>query len=131
MPGNTQVSTTHPALTKANELVKDLYATSPQAMYLFLDDANKSCNEGFAKLLGYGSPKEWAAVTTSFPQAFVHTASQSTLVHTYQEAMQDGVAATIEVTWKRKDGKTVPTRVILVPVDVGGERLALHFIEPA
>ena len=130
MPGNTQVASTNPALTKANELVQQLYATSPQAMYLYLDDHNKSCNEVFAKMLGYASPKDWAAVHTSFPQAFVHPDSQDELVGAYQDAMQDGVGSAFEVTWRRKDGKPQASQVILVPLDVGGERLALHFIEP-
>jgi hypothetical protein len=115
-------------LTKATAQVAELYKTSGQAMYLFLDDHNKSCNTRFAQLLGYATPEAWAAVHTSFPTAFVAPASQELLVETYQAAMNDGVAANVPITWKRKDGKTVETEVILVPFDVDGTRLALHFI---
>ena len=58
-------------------------------------------------------------------------AHQEDLVDAYQNAMANGVASQVAVTWKRKDGKTVATQVILVPFDVDGERLALHFVRKA
>ncbi|MEK6975277.1 MAG: PAS domain-containing protein [Candidatus Thermoplasmatota archaeon] len=118
-------------MARATELCQTLYNTSGQSMYLYLDDHSKTCNGRFAKLLGYSSPDAWAAVTTSFPQAFVAPASQELLVDTYQAAINEGVAGKIPVTWRRKDGKTVDTNVILVPVDIEGHRVALHFIEDA
>lgn len=131
MPAKTQTATTNPTLAKANKQVQNLYATSGQAMYLFLDDANKSCNARFATLLGYASPEAWAAVDQGFTQTFVDPKSQHTLVHAYQAAMEEGVGSQVAVTWRRKDGKTVNTKVLLVPTEVDGERLALHFIDPA
>jgi hypothetical protein len=119
------------ALRTATEQVRALYGESHQAMYLYLDDHNKSCNERFASLLGYGTPEAWAAVHTSFPLAFVAPASQERLVDAYQDAINDGVASRTPITWKRKDGKTVDTNVILVPLDVEGHRVALHFIDQA
>ena len=103
---------------------------SPQAMYIFLDDRNKWCNQRFASLLGYASPQEWAKVADSFTSAFVDPKSQATIVSTYQDAMEQGVGAQVPVTWRRKDGKTVKTRVILVPLEREGHRMALHFITP-
>lgn len=113
---------------KATDQLRNLFQESGQAIYLFLDDHNKACNTRFAQLLGYATPEAWAAVHTSFPSAFVAPASQEALVEAYQAAMNDGVAANVPITWKRKDGKTVDSDVILVPIDVDGERLALHFI---
>ena len=112
-------------------LVEDLQGLadgSPQPMYIFLDDRNKWCNQRFASLLGYATPAEWAAVADSFTRAFVDPKSQATLVSTYQDAMEQGAAAQIAVTWRRKDGKPVKTRVILVPLEREGHRMALHFI---
>jgi PAS domain-containing protein len=120
--------TTSTVLTKATQQLRALFDESGQALYLFLDDHNKACNKRFAQLLGYATPEAWAAVHTSFPTAFVAPASQETLVDTYQAAMNDGVAANVPITWKRKDGKTVESDVILVPLDVDGTRLALHFV---
>jgi hypothetical protein len=112
-------------------LAADLQAMadeSEQSMYIFLDDGNKWCNQRFAALLGYASPAEWASVAAPFTGAFVDPKSQSTLVSTYQQAMERGAASQVAVTWRRKDGKAVKTRVILVPIEREGHRMALHFI---
>jgi PAS domain-containing protein len=118
-------------LAAATAQLGALFEESGQAMYLYLDDHDKACNQRFATLLGYASPAAWAAVHTSFPTTFVAPKSQGLLVETYQAAVNDGVAAQIPVTWRRKDGKTVDSSVILAPVDVDGRRFALHFITPA
>lgn len=133
MPANNQpvLKTNSRTITRATDLCKTLLGSSTQSIYLYLDDNNKACNDRFAKLLGYPNPEAWAAVTTSFPQAFVAPASQGTLVDTFQDALNNGAAGAVPITWKRKDGKTVNTNVILVPLDVDGTRVALHFIEPA
>ncbi|HUR62368.1 MAG TPA: PAS domain-containing protein [Candidatus Thermoplasmatota archaeon] len=117
-------------LQSINAQLGNLFKTSGQAMYAYVDDRRKVCNRRMADLLGYASPEAWAAVTTSFPEAFVQPDSQETLVEAYQDAIQHGVGCAIPITWKRKDGKEVDTDVVLVPLDFGGQRVALHFIEP-
>ena|SRR5687767_8061548 len=119
------------ALAEATRQLEGLFARSRQSMYLFLDDRNKSCNARFAKLLGYRDPQAWAAVTTPFAAAFVHPASQGPLVEAHVDAIRHGVASVVPVTWYRRDGQQVRTRVLLAPVDLEGARLALHFVEPA
>jgi PAS domain-containing protein len=133
MPGGFSMPADHrnQVLNAAQKQVQRLYDESPQAMYLFLDDRNKTCNERFAKMLGYPSAAAWAGVQGSFPDLFVDPASQDKLIATYQDAMQNGKGAHVPITWRRKDGKAAPSRTILVPLDVDGHRLALHFIDPA
>ncbi len=112
-------------------LVSDLQGlgdTSSQAMYVYLDDRTKWCNDRFAKLLGYATAAEWTAIEDSFTRAFVDPKSQATLVSAYQNAVEQGAARQIPVTWRRKDGKTAKTQVILVPVEREGHRMALHFV---
>jgi hypothetical protein len=119
-----------PVLAAAVRQMQNLFATSQQAMYVYLDDANKACNARFADLLGYSDPAAWAAVKQPFPSAFVAPESQEDLVGTFQDAMEHGAGGVTPVMWKRKDGKTVESDVILVPFEVEGHRLALHFVEP-
>lgn len=109
---------------------KEIFDSSDQGIYAFLDDDSRVCNGKFADMLGYASPKEWAAVDApgGFPDAFVAEKSQHALVDAYQHAMENGVGSTIEVTWKKKSGGTVDSTVILVPVVYQGHMLALHFI---
>ncbi len=109
--------------------LKNLFNASEQAIYIFLDDESKICNERFAKMLDYSSAHEWSRVTESFPMAFVDEKSRSTLVNAYQNAMEKGVGSQIKVTWKKKSGAIVNTNVILVPIEYEGHGIALHFIE--
>lgn len=105
-----------------------LLNNSKQGIYIYLDDTSKICNKLFATLLGYSSAKEWASVTTSFPEAFVDDSSQNTLVSAYQDAMEHGIGSANEITWRKKDGKTVRSNVILVPIVYDGHLFALHFV---
>ena len=112
-----------------SEQLQEIFETSEQAIYLYLDDEHKACNQRFADLLGYASPAEWAAVTESFPQAFVADTSQPALIEAFQKAMQLKAGSTLSVTWKKKDGQTVDTTVMLVPISFQGHTFALHFIQ--
>ncbi len=105
-----------------------LLASSSQAIYIYLDDVHKLCNDNFASLLGYDSPQEWAAVEENFPTAFVADESQEALVETYGRAMQDAAASVVDITWKTKSGKPVKTSVILAPISHQGYAVALHFV---
>lgn len=109
----------------------DILDESEQSVYIYLDDANKVCNKRFATLLGYDSPRDWAAVKENFPEAFVSPKDRRTLVSTYQKAMTSLVGSTISIRWKKKGGSEVPTTTILVPIIHGGHRMALHFIAPS
>jgi len=109
----------------------DIFEESDQSVYVYLDDVNKACNKRFASLLGYTSPKEWAAVKENFPEAFVSPRDRRTLVSAFQDAMNKLTGSTISIKWKKKAGGEVPTTTILVPIIVDGHRLALHFISPS
>jgi PAS domain-containing protein len=101
---------------------------SKQGIYLYLDDTHKLCNEKFASMLGYNSAEEWAKVEKPFTEAFVDAKSQHALVSAYQEAMNSKTGSCIDIAWRTQKGKRVKTQVILVPVSISGELLALHFI---
>ncbi|HKM76748.1 MAG TPA: PAS domain-containing protein [Candidatus Bathyarchaeia archaeon] len=105
---------------------------SKQGIYVYLDDTHKLCNEKFASMLGYASAEEWSKVNKPFTEAFVEgTHSQHTLVSAYKEAIESKTGSYLEITWKTKTGGKVNAKVILVPVSVKGELLALHFITKA
>ena len=107
---------------------KEILANSSQGVYVYLDDVHKVCNPKFAELLGYASPEAWAKVGTNFPDTFVDERSQGALVTAYQEALENLSGSALDVTWKTKNGKTVSTHVILVPVPHRGHLFALHFV---
>ncbi len=108
--------------------LKQLLEKSDQAIYVYLDDHHKICNKKFAALLGYKSIKEWTDIHEPFTKAFVEYESRGALVFAYQKAIESYVGSCIEVTWNKKDGEKVKTKVILVPFLVNGNVFALHFV---
>lgn len=109
---------------------KEIFESSIQGVYVFLDDDSRICNNKFSTLLGYKSPDEWLRVDVkgSFPNAFVENKSQETLVTAYQNAMEKMAGSTFKVTWLKKSGGTVDTTVTLVPIAYQGHIFALHFV---
>lgn len=107
---------------------KEILENSEQGVYIYLDDSLKVCNKKFATLLGYQSEDEWVKIDTSFPDAFVAPESQETLVSSFQDAMEKNVGSTNKIVWKKKDGSTTSTTVILVPISHENHLFALHFV---
>ena len=106
--------------------LKQIFDSSEQAIYLYLDDNHKVCNKKFASLLGYSSPAEFAGID-SILEANVDKKSQQTVVTAYRDAMEKMVGSKIDVKIKNS-GSTVDTTIIMVPVAYQGHLFALHFI---
>jgi len=115
-------------VTGLAEQMKKILEGSEQAVYIYLDDNHKICNSKFAKLLGYGTPDEWADIHGAL-EPFVEAKSQVTLASAYWKAIEKFAASSIKVTWKKKTGRTVETNVILVPMAYIGHLFAVHFVE--
>jgi len=106
----------------------DLLNNSEQGVYIYLDDTHKVCNKKFATLLGYQSADEWEKIDKSFPDTFVAHESQEVLVSSFLDAMEKKVGSTNKIVWKKKDGETIETTVIIVPITHNGHLFALHFV---
>lgn len=111
-----------------HEHLKPILSTSDQAVYLYMDDANKACNRKFSSLLGYKSPAEWAKMQEPLLDIHVDEGSQDLLADTYRNSMERMTGSAINVTWKKLSGEMVSTKVILVPVSFKGHLFALHFV---
>ena len=116
------------------ELVKGIAAQlkpvldeSEQAIYIYLDDTHKACNKKFADLLGYKSAREWA--NTEAPLADVIEEDQLSVISAYEDATEKVVASSLDVRFKNiKTGKTIKTRMIIVPFTYSGTHLfTVHF----
>ena len=106
--------------------LEPVFSNSPQAIYLYLDDVHKICNQKFADMLGYGSIDEW--VSNEAPVGDVSKEDQPKVIQAYGNASEDFKASTIPATIVRKDGKRIKTEVIMVPVTYKGEAFVLNFI---
>lgn len=107
---------------------KEIFDRSPQPMYLYFDDTHKICNKPFADMLGYSSPDEWAGEAKPFLHTFTASDSHTILARSYRRAVEDCEASCVDVEWKTKDGRSVATKVVLVPVVLGTQMLALHYV---
>jgi len=108
--------------------LKQIFDSSQQAVYLYLDDNHKVCNKKFSEMLGFRSPEEWSKVENPL-EVGVDKMSQDAVVSAYRNAMEKLLASKIHVKLRKKAGGTFVASMIMVPVVYQGHMFALHFIE--
>lgn len=113
-------------ITEINGLFGNILEKSPQAIYIYLDDAHKTCNLKFAKMLGYKSISEWVA--NEFPVSDVVKRDQQKVISAYMDASRKFKASAINVSLTAKSGKEIKTGVIMVPFIYKNEVFVIHFI---
>lgn len=107
--------------------LKPVFDRSPQAIYVYLDDAHKACNKKFADLLGYPSARAWAEEEA--PLADVVEEDQPAVVAAYRNASDKLIASKLRVRLKNiKDETVIKTDVIMVPVAHNGHVFVMHFL---
>jgi len=109
------------------EQMKPILDASEQPIFIYLDDIHKACNQKFAAMLGFKSPKEWAG-KQGFLEVYVTEKSRETLSTAYWNAMQKMVASTISMTWMKKDGASIDSTMILFPMFFQGHMFSVHFV---
>jgi PAS domain-containing protein len=108
------------------EQLEPVFSNSPQAIYLYLDDTHKICNQKFADMLGYSSIEEW--VSNEAAVGDVLEEDQQKVIEAYGDASENFKASTFTTTFVKKDGVQLKTKVIMVPFSYKGEVFVLHFI---
>lgn len=108
------------------ELFGPILETSPQAIYIYLDDAHKTCNQKFADLLGYASINEWVANET--PVDDVVEADQDKVIEAFVNASEKYEASTLSVAIKTKGGSEMEVDVIMTPFTYKNEVFVIHYI---
>jgi len=109
------------------EQMKPILDKSEQPIFIYLDDNHKACNNKFASMLGFKSLKEWAE-KQGFLEVYVTEKSRETLSSAYWTAMEKMSASTIPMTWMKKDGTSMDSTIILVPVFFEGHMFSVHFV---
>ncbi len=117
------------AIRGAAEQMREILDGSEQAIYIYLDDTHKVCNEAFASLLGYGSPEEWGRIEDPLA-AGVAEKSQRAMLGALQKVKDRKAGSAFRATLKRRNGKAVETDLIMVPMAYEGHIMAVHFIQP-
>lgn len=108
------------------EQLQPVLSKSPQAIYLYLDDEHKICNQKFADMLGYKSVKEWE--DNEYPLDDVAKEDQDKGVKAYMDASQNLKASSLKGNLIKKDGKKISVEIIMAPVSFKNEIFVIHFI---
>jgi PAS domain S-box-containing protein len=103
-----------------------IFNKSEQAIYLYLDDTHKICNQKFADLLGYKSIEEW--VKNETPVSDVSEEDQEKVIEAYGRASGKFNASKISASIVAKGGEKISTEIVMVPITYKGEVFVLHFI---
>ena len=107
--------------------LKQIFDSSEQGIYLYLDDNHKVCNKRFASLLGYASPEDWAKIKNPLDEN-VDKRSQDAVVSAYFNATEKMIGSSMDVKLKTTSGQIFDVNVIVVPVAYQNHMFALYFI---
>jgi PAS domain S-box-containing protein len=121
-------------VTKHTEMMQELgeqyrpvFESSPDGVYLWLDEANKICSERLARMFGY-SVDEWCAAE-SFLECFVVPEDQDSYSWNYHNRVSAlAFPVTFRFRGKRKDGSTFAAETDMIPVAFRGHPIAYHFV---
>jgi len=118
----------HEELVKGiSEQLALILEKSKQAVYIYLDDIHKVCNEKFARLLGYKSAKEWTAMHA--PLSDVDEASRDDVIEAYENATDKFMASSLDIALRNvKTNKLIKARMIIAPMVYQGHVFAIHFL---
>jgi PAS domain S-box-containing protein len=122
------MTTTHADLMRGlAEQFRPVFESSPDGVYLWLDEEHKICNERLAALFGY-TVAEWCAVP-SFLTGFVAEEDRAMYAHNYQTRVADlAFPVTFRFHGRRKDGSTFAAETDMIPIAYQGHAVAYHFV---
>jgi PAS domain S-box-containing protein len=109
------------------EQFRPIMKQSPDGVYLWLDEAHKTCNERLANLFGY-TVEEWCA-TEPFLENFVAEEDRKVFSWNYHNRV---AALAFPVTFRfrglRKDGSAFAAETDMIPISYQGHAVAYHFV---
>ncbi len=111
------------------EIFEPIFSKSSQAIYIYLDDTHKTCNQKFADLLDYSSIDEWIA--NEAPVEDIIEADQDKVIEAYGAASEKYEASCVSVSAKTKGGSEIEIDVTMVPFTYKNEVFVIHYITQA
>jgi PAS domain S-box-containing protein len=110
------------------EHLRPLFESSPDGVYVWLDEEHWICNQRFAELLGYDSPDDLND-TPHLLQRWVREEDQGQFSWSYWNRVQTlSFPTTLRFRGIRKDGSEVPVETDMIPLTFGGHTFAYHFV---
>lgn len=108
--------------------LKPIFDSSPDGVYVWLDEEHWVCNERFAEMFGYGSPEELND-TQGFLQRLVGEDDQGMFSWNYWNRVQErAFPVTFRFRGVGKDGSIFQAETDMIPLSFGGHTFAYHFV---
>ena len=102
--------------------------SSPDGVYLWLDETHKTCNDRLASMFGYDDAAEWCA-QAPFLESFIAPEDRATYGRNYQRVV-GGIERPVTFRFQalRKDGSTFAAETDMIPIAHDGHVVAYHFV---
>ena len=114
-------------MRELSEQFRPVFESSPDGVYLWLDEEHKVCNERLADLLGF-TLEEWRKAQP-FLESFVAEEDRALYSWNYHNRV---AALAFPVTFRfrglRKDGSTFAAETDMIPISHRGYAVAYHFV---
>jgi PAS domain S-box-containing protein len=115
------------AIAELAEHLRPVFEQSTDGVYVWLDEANKRCNQKLAKMFGY-TVEEWEAVG-DFANSLVADPDRGLYVWNYQNRVAGlEFPVTFRFRGQRKDGSSFEAETDMIPLTFGGHTFAYHFV---
>ncbi len=116
------------ATAELAEHLRPVFESSPDGVYVWLDETHWICNERFAELFGYSSADELRD-TPHLLQRIVHEDDQELFSSMYWNRVQaQTFPATFRFRGVRADGSSCSVETDMIPLSFGGHTFAYHFV---
>lgn len=110
------------------EHLRPVFDSSPDGVYVWLDEEHWVCSERFAAMFGYDSPDELND-TPYLLQRWVHDDDQGAVSWNYWNRVQElAFPVTFHFRGRNKDGSECLVETDMIPLTFGGHTFAYHFV---
>jgi PAS domain S-box-containing protein len=115
------------AIPRLAEHLGPVFASSPDGVYVWLDETHWTCNEKLAGMFGFTVAE--LENTPNFLQQRVHEDDQELFSWNYWNRVQQlAFPVTFRFTGIRKDGSAFRAETDMIPLTYGGHTVAYHFV---
>jgi PAS domain S-box-containing protein len=109
------------------EHLRPIFESSPDGVYVWLDETHWTCNENLASMFGY--TVEELENSPNLLQRLVHDDDQGVVSFNYWNRVQElAFPVTFRFRGRRKDGTVFQAETDMIPVTYGGHTVAYHFM---
>ncbi len=115
------------AIPQIAEHLRPIFESSPDGVYVWLDETHWTCNATFASMLGYTVDE--LENSPNLLQRLVHEDDQGIVSWNYWNRVQElAFPVTFRFRAVRKDGDVVLAETDMIPLTYGGHTIAYHFV---